>query len=63
MDTNFILGEKEHPKNIYLSEYKNRLDGRRVLNPVVNLKDNKEITTVKISNNRYNDFISEKQLK
>jgi hypothetical protein len=46
-----------------LSLYKNKYEGKQVLNPVKNLKDVKEITTVKISNNQENDFLSEKQYK
>jgi len=63
MDTNFKFGEKENPNSAYLTVYKNKLDGRPVKSPVKNQKDNMEITTVKISNNRENDFLTEKQYK
>lgn len=63
MDTNFVFGDMENPKNTYLTVYGNKLDGRPVKSPVKNLKNNKEITTVKISNNMENDFVTEKQLK
>jgi hypothetical protein len=63
MNTNFTMGDKENPNTAYLTVYKNKLDGRPAKDPVKNLFSKKEITTVKISNNLNNDFISEKQYK
>ena len=63
MNTQFTMGDKQNPNSAYLTVYKNKLDGRPVKSPVKNLKSKKEITTVKISNNRENDFLTEKQYK
>ena len=63
MNTNFVMGEQENPNSAYLTVYKNKLDGRQVKDPVKNLFSKKEITTVKISNNLNNDFLTEKQYK
>jgi hypothetical protein len=62
-NTNFILGEEENPEKAYLSICKDTYKGKSVIDPVKNLKDIKEITTVKISNNQGNDFLTEKQYK
>ena len=63
MNTNFTMGDKENPNTAYLTVYKNKLDGRMPKDPVKNLFSKKEITTVKISNNLNNDFLTEKQYK
>ena len=62
MNTNFTFGDKENPNNTYMTVYKNKLDGRPCKSPVKNQKK-KYVTTVKISNNKDNDFLTEKQLR
>lgn len=62
MNTNFVMGDKENPKNTYMTIYKKELDGRPCKSPVKNLKKAFGIN-LKISNNESNDYLSEKQLR
>lgn len=57
------MGDRENPNSLYMTVYKNKLDGRPVKSPVKNQKTKNEVTTVKISNNQENDFLTEKQFK
>jgi hypothetical protein len=62
MNTNFNLGDKENPRNTFMTIYNKQLEGRPCKSPAKNQK-NKFLNSVKISNNENNDFISEKQLR
>lgn len=62
MDTNFVMGDQENPKNMYMTVYHNKLDGRPCKSPVRNQKKKFGIN-FKISNNENNDYLSEKQLR
>jgi len=59
MDTNFNLGDN---KNNYVTVYKNKLNGRPCKSPARNQK-NKFGTNFRISYNKDNDYVSEKQLR